>query len=135
MAESKDTKTPAPAAPAAATTPTVETKTDKKVIPVVVDKSDKAKSVTVDGKTYEAGEYRLKAGVGKHYRPTEEGLVRMEPGETLTLTAGQAYAFADKFVQMRQRTRPIADVESDIRRAREHVLATMTVSTADDEPS
>jgi hypothetical protein len=40
--------------------------------------------------------------------------------------------FADKFVQMRQRTRPIADVESDILRARELILRGMS---ADEEPS
>lgn len=63
---------------------------------------------------------------------------RLDPGAPPQYAAplpGNPGTFADKFVQMRQRTRPIADVESDIRRAREHVLATMTGSTADDEPS
>ena len=96
--DTKDTKDTAPA-PAAAAAPKPATKAA--AIPVIVrEGKGAAKSIMHDGKEYEAGEYRYKANVGPHYRPTDDGLVRLEPGEVIELSATQAYAFGDKFVKV-----------------------------------
>ncbi len=59
----------------------------------------------------------------------------LDPGAASNYGArlpGNPGSFADKFKEMRQRTRPIADVESDILHARERVRVGLPV---DDEPN